>query len=366
MKVTVSAIKADIGSIGGHTKPSQELLNIVKRHVMENGRNLIIDSYIGFTGDDIHIIMTHTRGDNNPEIHKLAFDAFLIGTQAAKEQSLYGAGQDILKTAFSGNVKGMGPGVAEMTFEERPGESFIIFAADKTEPGAFNVPLYYMFAEVSRSPGLILSNDMRKGVTFTIMDAQYTEKDKIIKLKTPENYIDIASLLFNPHRFMIESIFSINNEPIVSVSTTRLHNIAGKYVGKDDPIMIVRVQRPFLATEEVGAQFKYAHFVAGDTRGSHNMSMMPVKINSHASVYFCNPLVSGLVFSCHEGKLVGPVDAFDDPIFDEVRRMSAQKSFGMRDNGFVMPAMLPMEEIEYTVLAEKIKDLEKRFVVRDR
>ncbi|MGH9978318.1 MAG: fructose 1,6-bisphosphatase, partial [Nitrososphaeraceae archaeon] len=27
MKVTVSAIKADIGAIGGHTRPSDELLN---------------------------------------------------------------------------------------------------------------------------------------------------------------------------------------------------------------------------------------------------------------------------------------------------------------------------------------------------
>jgi fructose 1,6-bisphosphate aldolase/phosphatase len=44
----------------------------------------------------------------------------VAGTEVAKEQGLYGAGQDILKDAFSGNVKGMGPAVAEMEFEERP------------------------------------------------------------------------------------------------------------------------------------------------------------------------------------------------------------------------------------------------------
>ena len=325
----------------------------------------MLDSYIGYTGDDIHILMSHTKGVNDSEVHKLAFDAFMAGTQVAKDQGLYGAGQDMLKTAFSGNVRGLGPGSAEIEFEERPNEAVMLIAADKTEPGAFNLPLYYGFVEVSKSPGLILSEDMRKGVVFTIMDVSNTESDKIIELKTPEEYIDIASLLFNPHRYVIEKIHSRSNgEQMVSVSTSRLHNISGKYSGKDDPIMLVRLQRPFLATEEVGAMFKYAHYVAGDTRGSHNMSLMPVPLNSPSSVYYCNPLVSGMYFSLHNGKITAMGDAFSDPIFDEIRRLSALKSFLMRENGFVMPAMLPMEEIEYTILADKLKDLDKRFKLR--
>ena len=36
MKITVSAIKADIGAIGGHTRPSDELLNSVKNFVRKN------------------------------------------------------------------------------------------------------------------------------------------------------------------------------------------------------------------------------------------------------------------------------------------------------------------------------------------
>ncbi|MBI2075931.1 MAG: fructose 1,6-bisphosphatase [Candidatus Aenigmarchaeota archaeon] len=363
MKITLSAIKADVGGVGGHTKPSKELVETVKKIVSES--KLLLDSYIGYTGDDIHILMSHTRGVNNAEIHKLAFDAFMEATEVAKEQGLYGAGQDMLKTAFSGNVRGLGPGSAEIEFEERPNEAVMLFAADKTEPGAFNVPLYYGFVEVSRSPGLMLSNDMRKGVVFTIMDVANTEADKIIELKTPEEYVDIASLLFNPHRFVIEKIHSrSNSEQIAAVSTSRLHNISGKYSGKDDPIAIVRVQRPFLATEEIGAMFKYAHYVAGDTRGSHNMALMPVVLNSPSSVYYCNPLISGLFFSMHNGKFTAMGDAFDDPVFDEVRRLAATKSFLMREQGFVMPAMLPMEEIEYTILADKLKELDKKFVLR--
>ncbi len=119
MKITVSVIKADVGGIGGHTKPSDGLLEAVKKTV-ENSKNLLIDYYIGYCGDDVHIVMSHTKGVDNQQIHELAWKAIEAGTQTAKQEGLYGAGQDLLKDSFSGNVKGMGPGVAELEFEERP------------------------------------------------------------------------------------------------------------------------------------------------------------------------------------------------------------------------------------------------------
>ena len=73
MKITLSVIKADIGSIGGHIAPSQRLLETVRAHVQEHGRGLIIDSYISHTGDDIAILMTHVHGMGNAQIHKLAW-----------------------------------------------------------------------------------------------------------------------------------------------------------------------------------------------------------------------------------------------------------------------------------------------------
>jgi len=122
MKVTISVIKADVGGIGGHTRPSDGLLNSVKKTV-KNAGDLLLDHYIGYCGDDIHIVMTHTKGVDNNEIHKLAWNAFEQATEVAKQEGLYGAGQDLLKDSFSGNVKGMGPGVAEIEFEERPNEA---------------------------------------------------------------------------------------------------------------------------------------------------------------------------------------------------------------------------------------------------
>ncbi|NIS75015.1 MAG: fructose 1,6-bisphosphatase, partial [Deltaproteobacteria bacterium] len=58
-------IKADIGSIGGHIKPSEELLKKVEEVVTTEGKGTLIDSYVGHTGDDIGILMTHTEGENS-------------------------------------------------------------------------------------------------------------------------------------------------------------------------------------------------------------------------------------------------------------------------------------------------------------
>ncbi len=90
MKVTVSAIKADIGAIGGHTRPSDKLIEGVNKVVKENSK-LLLDYYIGYTGDDIHLVMTHTRRMDSKEIHKMAWDAFTAGTKIAKDQGLYGS-----------------------------------------------------------------------------------------------------------------------------------------------------------------------------------------------------------------------------------------------------------------------------------
>jgi fructose 1,6-bisphosphate aldolase/phosphatase len=365
MKITVSVIKADIGSVGGHIAPSEKLLESVKKHVAEKGKGLLIDSYVSYTGDDVAILMTHKHGEGNEQVHKLAWDAFVAGTAVAKSQGLYGAGQDLLKDAFSGNVHGMGPAVTEMEFEERPGEPFLFFAADKTDPGAYNLPLYLAFADAMNTPGLMLSPKLAKGFTFTIMDVNYTDGDRIIKLSAPEDLYDIATLLRDPERYVVESVWSrAAGTQAVSVATSRLHNIAGKYTGKDDPVMLVRTQMDFPATGEVLQPFSIGHFVAGCMRGSHNMPIMPVRLNSTISWFDGPPVVSCAAFSVRNGKLTEAVDAFAHPFWDRVRDHVADKAMDMRKQGFFGAAMLPMNELEYTGIMEKLEVLEKRFAVR--
>jgi fructose 1,6-bisphosphate aldolase/phosphatase len=310
-------------------------------------------------------LLTHQKGVLNEKIHKLCWDAFLAGTKVAKEQGLYGAGQDLLVEAFSGNVRGMGPQVAEMEIEERPSEPFLLFMADKTEPGAFNLPLYLAFADPMHCAGLILSPKIKKGFKFVIMDVSYTEADRVIELVTPEETYDIAALLRDTGRFVVESIWSrASGEQAVAASTTRLHNIAGKYVGKDDPVMLVRTQHDFPATGEILSPYTIGHFVAGFMRGSHNGPLLPVKKNSSISYFDGPPVISCLAFSMKNGKLTEPVDCFDQPYWDYVRMKVSQKAEEIRKQGFSGPAMLQMTELEYTGVMETLKELEKRFKIR--
>jgi fructose 1,6-bisphosphate aldolase/phosphatase len=370
MKITVSVIKADVGGIGGHTKPSDGLIKAI-RDTVENSGDLLIDHYIGYCGDDTHIVMTHRHGVDNEKIHKLAWDAFMAGTQVAKEEGLYGAGQDLLKDSFSGNVKGMGPGVAELEFEERPNEAFTIFAADKTEPGAFNYPIYKMFVDSLSNTALIVNKSLASGVVMNIMDV---EKAEIAELRLWEDKPTIEAALMYPGRYVVDSVYTKEGEPILDASTDRLHNIAGTYVGKDDPIMLVRTQKNFPATEEVGSMFNNPHFVAGNTRGSHNMPLMPVKLNSAASINFCIPIVEALVFSMHNGKLIGPFDGFSTPDWDYIREIATKKAITIRSQGFIHPATLVPSELEYAegyrarmdILETKMKPMEKKSSNNDR
>ncbi|MBI4195535.1 MAG: fructose 1,6-bisphosphatase [Betaproteobacteria bacterium] len=365
MKLTLSVIKADIGSIGGHIAPSRRLLEAVRAHIREHGAGLLIDSHIGHTGDDIAILMTHSRGAGDEDIHRLAWDAFIAGTQVAKEQGLYGAGQDLLKDAFSGNVRGMGPAVAEMEIEDRPSEPFLLFAADKTDPGAFNLPLYLAFADPMNTPGLILSPDMGRGFRFVIMDVSHAEADRVIELNAPEELYDIAALLRDPERYVVESVWSrASGQQAVAVATSRLHNIAGKYTGKDDPVMLVRAQMHFPATGEVLAPFAVGHYVAGGMRGSHNMPLMPVALNTGTSYFDGPPLVSCAAFSEHDGILSEPQDCFAHPFWNTVRDQVAAKAMEMRRQGFFGAAMLTMDELEYTGIVQKLEALDKQFLVR--
>jgi fructose 1,6-bisphosphate aldolase/phosphatase len=365
MRTTLSVIKADIGSVGGHIRPSTELLERVREQVVREGKDVLLDSRVTHTGDDVAILMTHRHGVRHEAVHRLAWNAFVEGTKVAKAQGLYGAGQDLLKDAFSGNVRGMGPADAEIEFDERPHEPFLMFAADKTDPGAFNLPLYLAFADPMNTPGLLLSPAMSHGFRYVIMDVNHTEGDRVIQLNAPEELYAIAALLRDPEHYVVESVWSrASGDQAAAVSTSRLHNIAGKYTGKDDPVALVRVQQNFPATGEVLAPYAIGHFVAGAMRGSHQMPLMPVRQQADISYFDGPPVVSCAAYCVHDGRLTEAVDAFDQPFWNSVREDVSRKAVEMRRQGFFGAAMLPMGELEYTGITELLRDLETRFTVR--
>jgi fructose 1,6-bisphosphate aldolase/phosphatase len=364
-RATLTAIKADVGSIAGHTQPSVEMLQAASQMLEARRSSSLIDFRVTHTGDDICLLMTHRRGAGAEEIHRLAYDVFMAAGSIAERQGLYGAKQDLLKSEFSGNVQGMGPGVAEMDITERAAEPFMVLTADKTEPGAFNLLLYLTFCDPMYCSGLLLSPDIGKGFTFTIVDVNHTEAEREITLRAPEDLYDMAALLRDTGRFVVKSIHSRAHpdEQAAALSTTRLKHIAGKYVGKDDPVAIVRTQRIFPATEEFGLAFSKVPFVAGDTRGSHNMPLAPVPINTDSSIFYCLPMVSAAGYSVRDGVLTGPVDLFKNPVWEVFRTKAVEKGAEIRAQGFFNPAMLGMEELEYGGIMERLKNLDGRFVL---
>ena len=375
-EVTLSVIKADVGSIGGHTKPSNQMLEAVRTRIREAIGTLLLDGLLTYTGDDLAILMSHEHGVGASETHRFAWDCFLAATEVAERQGLYGAGQDLLVNAPSGNVRGAGPAVAEIEFvrdsasKDRPAEAFLIFAADKCGPGAYNFPLYTVFCDPMHNGGLLLNPKMHQGFTLSIIDMDHKarDSDRVVRLEVPERSWDVACLLQNPDRFAVEAIHSRYRpeEQVAAVSATRLHNIAGKYTGKDDPVAIVRTQGLFPAPEEVVEPYLLGHFVTGDCRGSHVMPLMPVAINTPVAGPFCLPLVSCLAFSMDaEGAFTREyVDLFDNVAWDATRLKVQQKADEWRRQGFVGSTMASHAEISYTGIVDTLATLDKEFVLR--
>lgn len=370
VKTTLSVIKADVGSIAGHTCPNAKMVRLAGEKLSEAADSRIIKSYYVYSvGDDVGLVMTHDRGEDNPEIHGLAWNIFKeITEKISKPLKLYAAGQDLLKDSFSGNVRGMGPGVAELEFEERGSDPVIVFAADKTSPAAWNLILYRIFADPFNTAGLVIDPVLHDGFIFEVMDLK---EGSIVKLKTPEETYDLLSLIGTIHRYVISRIYRArDNEPAASASTTRLSYIAGKYVGKDDPVLIVRAQSGFPAVGEILSAFAIPHLVPGWMRGSHYGPLMPVSFKKSQNIisYFDGPpRVIAMGWQISNGALVGvednePVDLFDDPVWEYSRGLATKIAFYMRTMGEIMPARIESEELEYTTLPKVLDKLKKRFI----
>ncbi|HFB83240.1 MAG TPA: fructose 1,6-bisphosphatase, partial [Thermodesulfatator sp.] len=62
------------------------------------------------------------------------------------------------------------------------------------------------------------------------------------------------------------------------------------------------------------------------------------------------------------GRLVGPVDLFDDPAFDMARHECSYMANRLRRQGIFEPHRLPPEEMEYTTLPKVMERLKDRFM----
>lgn len=355
--VTISVIKCDIGGLVGHSSIHFSLLDIAKSELKKS--KILKDFYVTNCGDDLELIMSHDKGIDNKQVHELAWKTFLRCTEQAKKLKLYGAGQDILQEAFSGNVKGLGPGVAEMQFEERKSEPIIIFMADKTETGAWNLPLYKIFADPFNTAALVIDPRSHVGFRFEVLDSIENKK---VRLSCPEEIYDLLALIGSTFRYTVKAVYTKKNEIAAVSSTQKLSVQAGKYVGKDDPVMVTRCQMDFPAVGECLEPFTFPFLVSGWLRGSHHGPLMPVsQKDAKCTRYDGPPRVLALGFQVSNGKLLGPVDMFDDVAFDEARKKANKIADYIRQHGPFEPHRLPEQEMEYTTLPAVLEKLKGRF-----
>jgi fructose 1,6-bisphosphate aldolase/phosphatase len=367
-RTTVSIIKCDVGSLAGHYIVPRPLFEIAEKNLKEAVKKAVINNFYVFNaGDDLELLMLHEKGEQNHDIHKIAWDTFKEAADKAKKMKLYAAGQDLLKTAFSGNVRGMGPGVAEMEIEERASDPIVVFAADKTSAGSFNYPLFRMFADPSNTAGLVIDPNMLCGFKFEIID---TKENKSIILKCPEEMYEMLALIGTVGRYAISHVWRASDNLICAASSiSKLSLIAGKYVGKDDPVMIARAQHGLPAVGEILAPFMHSYFVQGWMRGSHWGPIMPVGLKgSKCTVFDGPPRIVALGFQVAEGKIASDdegnpmiADLFDDQAFALARHEAMKNASVLRNMGEFEPARLSAEDMEYTTIQKVLEKLGGRF-----
>lgn len=372
-KITVSVIKADVGSVVGHTRPHPSMLEAAKEILADvQKQGTIEDFYVTRVGDDINLFMTHYKGEDNSEIHGAAWECFQKATNIAKSMKLYGAGQDILTDAFSGNVKGAGPGSAEFSFVERSSEPLLFFMADKTEPSAYSPILSRVFLDPFTTTGLVIDARAKKGFDVTIQDVM---ENKRVTMSSPEETLSMLSLLGDTCKYAIKKVDSrAGLGPASVVSTDKLNLSAGKYVGKDDPVCICRAQSGLPSVGEYLQPFMNPTIVAGWMRGSHYGALYPCSPEESDPNYFDGPpRVCCIGFQLNNGKLQGlepanskngdhiPVDFFKGETWNTAREESVKISRMIRSQGPFMPSILGAEEMEYTSRPEVLESLTPRF-----
>ncbi len=365
-KVTVSIIKADVGGYPGHACMHPELVEVAKEELAgAQERGDIVDFCVLSCGDDLELIISHRKGPDNSDIHGMAWDIFMKATGVAKRLKLYGAGQDMLSDSFSGNIRGMGPGVAEMEFTERTGEPLVAFMMDKTEPGAFNLPIFRMFADPFNTAGLVIDPTLHQGFRFEVWDIL---EHRRVFMDSPEEMYNLLALIGAKSRYVIKRVYPKpggklpEDEPVAVISTEKLYQIAGEYVGKDDPVALVRAQSGLPALGEVIEPFSFPFLVSGWMRGSHNGPLMPVSFEDARCTRFDGPpRVVAAGFQVANASLVGPVDLFDGPGFDYTRQEAEKVAEYMRRHGPFEPHRLPLQDMEYTTLPKVLEKLKDRF-----
>ena len=216
-----------------------------------------------------------------------------------------------------------------------------------------------MFADPFSTAGLVIDPKMHKGFDFEVHDLM--EHKKVV-FHCPEEMYDLLVFIGAPGRYCVKSVYSRTLGEIAATSSTqRLNLMAGRYVGKDDLVMIVRCQSGMPAVgEALGAFLQTSHCRRVDERFSPRSSYALQRGAGHSHQVRRTSRVMALGFQICQGKLVGPQDFFADVAFDRARQIANEVSDYLRAMGPFEPHRLGLEELEYTTMPEVMKKLAGR------
>lgn len=360
-KLTLSVITADVGGLVGHVSGHPDILDTARERLYNaREKGVICDSNVLRCGDDVALVMTHRGGVDNHQTHELAWNTIGACRDASKELKLHSASGVFHKDAFSGTVRGLGPGAAEMEFVERESEPVVILMINKATSGPFNLPLYKVFADPFNTAGLILDAAMLEGFSFKVVDL--ASGDSII-LSTPKETHYLLALIGSTRRYIIsEVIRNTDYEICAAVSAQKLSGTPGRMIWQSEPAAIVRCHTGFPAVGEVMEAFAFPHLVRGWLSGAHNGPLMPVPFYEANPTRFDGPpraIAAG--FQVSDGRLIGPHDMFDDPSFDETRRLAGRITEYMRRHGPFEPHRQSELDLEMTNLPHIVEMIRDRF-----
>src|SRR3989441_6997257 len=388
----IKATKADVGGVGGHVVAAEEVKSVIGKFVLENnvqdGKPMFSSLIVTHTGDDVAVTGILDESADHGVVDELMWDALQEGARKGGELGLYGPGQDLVADAFTGNLRGAGPATVVLPLplrKDNPSQTVLVSFADKTEPMAFNYYATGAYLLPRFNTGLVIAaSKMKHGYIMEIVDldtkAQAIEagahprdqkaldgkmeelakglQEKVLTLRAPEDLYDIEGLT-RASRFVIARIWSRDekgerDELGYVCSAERLHNIKTKkgftYGGKDDPVLLAFAQGDWPAPGEITSPWAACPMVARDCRGSHNLHILPMPINSQTS-YWSGPILSAITLSCniHTGRIGAISDQFAlGTPWDEVRRTASQLAIQFRHaHGVKQPATLHEDELEY-------------------
>jgi hypothetical protein len=126
----------------------------------------------------------------------------------------------------------------------------------------------------------------------------------------------------------------------MALTASRLHDVGGEYVGKDDPAMVVRSQKVNPAVGEITMQaLVFDMETGGWMRGSSVGPVLPVAL-SEAKIGGNDgpPLMTSIVFNLNNGRITGDFDAFAaNPMIREVQSRRSARALERFQNGFNNP-----------------------------